>query len=321
MSDSSTPLLALMDLGTNTFHLLIFDASGRDIHRRSHPVKMGEGGISRGQIAPAAQERILAAFALFSQDLAQYRVPATSVQAVATSAFRAADNATAVCEAIRQQSGIEIQIIDGQEEAALIAAGVQQAVPMDERPALICDIGGGSIEFILCDASQTYWQGSFEIGAQRMLDKFMPGTTLLPEALAQLWAWLDAQLPDLYQACAEQAPQRFIGAAGAFETLVLMHECRQRQAATFRFPENQTHFVVDAAGFEAVYEDLIFSEESVRQALPGLAGFRAQMMVPATALMQWVRLRFGLPVVEVSTYTLQQGLKQSLLRRGTYQRS
>jgi len=127
MQNKNTPpsggrgAFAVMDLGTNTFHLLIAEGTidnFREIVHQHIAVKIGEGGINKGIILPAAFERGIATMKKFSEDITACEV--SQVKAIATSALRSASNGKDFIEKVKAETGIKIEIIDGDREAAFI---------------------------------------------------------------------------------------------------------------------------------------------------------------------------------------------------------
>ncbi|MEJ7693885.1 hypothetical protein [Daejeonella sp.] len=156
--------VAILDLGTNTFHLLIADISSGGpevVYQDTIAVKLGEGGISRCDISKEAFERGLKAIRAFKEAIDHHQV--TRVKSAATSAIRSASNGADFIEKIKSETGLNLEIIDGEREAELIYIGVRAAVNL-EQMSLIVDIGGGSVEFILCDKNRIVWKRSFEVG-------------------------------------------------------------------------------------------------------------------------------------------------------------
>ena len=151
--------VGVIDLGTNTFNLLIAhikDANYKVLHKNKIAVKLGEEGIAKGFIAPNSYKRVIDGLKFHKETLIDYQIQ--NYYAVATSAIRSSDNGTQFVEDVKQQLGILINIIDGDKEADLIYNGVKQAVDFNEMPKLIIDIGGGSTEFIIANASQIFWK-------------------------------------------------------------------------------------------------------------------------------------------------------------------
>ena len=139
---------AAIDLGTNTFNLLIFRKEGADfefIYNQRFPVGLGMGGINENKIAKEAFERGVNAIVQFKQTCDKHAVEQT--KAFGTSALRGAKNGQLFCEAVYNQTGIKIEIISGLREAELIFEGVK-LVHSFTKYSCIMDIGGGSTEFI-----------------------------------------------------------------------------------------------------------------------------------------------------------------------------
>ena len=128
--------VGIIDLGTNTFNLLIANVNGLNykvLHKTKIAVKLGEGGIHKGFIAPEAYKRGLDALQVHKETLLNYQIH--DYYAVATSAIRSSDNGTQFVEDVKQQLGIRINIIDGDKEADLICNGVKQAVDFNINPS------------------------------------------------------------------------------------------------------------------------------------------------------------------------------------------
>ena len=162
--------IALIDLGTNTFHLLITEIRDRDqlveMGKYKASVKLGEDGMPNGAISDAAYQRGISTLIEFKQVIEAAGV--TTILAFATSAIRSAVNGKAFVEEAYELTGIRIRVINGNEEASLIHEGVKNGVtlPKDEA-VLLVDIGGGSVEFIvslngeaLLLRSLKHWRGA-----------------------------------------------------------------------------------------------------------------------------------------------------------------
>src|SRR6478609_408551 len=140
---------AIIDLGTNTFHLLIAEVINGIIveHKKLQiPVKIGEGGINKKTIAPPAFHRGLDALNVFRKTLNEFGIGA--VIAHGTSAIRDAQNGGDFITEAHKQVNIQITMLSGEEEAELIYNGVKHAFPLPENNVLVMDIGGGSVEFV-----------------------------------------------------------------------------------------------------------------------------------------------------------------------------
>ena len=139
-------LTAIIDLGTNTFNLLIAESyPGKQykiIYKEELPVKLGEGGITKRIISPAPFTRGIEAIKKHKTTIGKFTVQ--NIHAFATSAIRRASNGEEFVKTVFNETGIHINIIPGEKEAAYIYKGVKLAGLLNDQPSLIMDIGGES---------------------------------------------------------------------------------------------------------------------------------------------------------------------------------
>ena len=124
---------AVIDLGTNTFHLIIAECSGDDItvlYKTNVPVKLGEGRINENIIISEAFDRGINTLKSFKEEIDKYQV--SSVTAIATSAIRSANNGSEFVSKAKIATGIDITVIDGNTEAGYIYKGVKATGVLDE---------------------------------------------------------------------------------------------------------------------------------------------------------------------------------------------
>src|ERR1700761_4912579 len=210
---------AVMDLGTNTFHLLIAEGdihNFREVVHQHIAVKLGEGGINKGIILPVAFERGVSTMKDFQQYISACNVQ--QIKAIATSALRNASNGQEFLNRIKSETGIEIEIINGNREAAFIYSGVKASGLLSDQSSLIMDVGGGSVEFIIGNKDQLIWKQSFEIGAARLMERFHHSDPIPPASIEALNLYLENALSDLFKAVEQIAVNDLIGSSGAFET-------------------------------------------------------------------------------------------------------
>jgi exopolyphosphatase/guanosine-5'-triphosphate,3'-diphosphate pyrophosphatase len=305
--------LALIDMGTNTFHLLIVeDRPGQPPHvlvRTKVGVRLGEGGISRGEIAPAPYARALQTMRGFKEEIDLHQV--TEVRATATSAMRVSRNGPDLERDILQESGIQVEVIPGEREAELIAKGIRQAVALGPAKHLLMDIGGGSVEFIIANEDTIFWKHSFEIGAQRLLDKFFqdPAGVFSRESLQAELEYLADALAPLTAAVAMHGPLAgLVGSSGSFDTLSDLTVGRVRREA--ELPPSTWLSVSD---FERHFSQLLTLTHDERVAMPGMFPMRADMLVVASVIVEYVLKTYDLTRITTSAYALKEGLLAELL--------
>jgi exopolyphosphatase/guanosine-5'-triphosphate,3'-diphosphate pyrophosphatase len=303
--------VAVIDLGTNTFHILIAEItpnrSYQITERLRLPVMIGKGGINQGLITEAGQERALAALRQFA-DLIEER-GIKRVRATATSAFRNARNGVEFGQRIQKETGIAVEIIDGQREAEYIFRGVQEALSLDETPVLIMDIGGGSVEFILSSNRQIRWKQSFEIGAQRLLDRFDIQDPISEANRHELTAYFHETLADLLGAGKRWNPMTLVGASGTFETLCDIHAHRHQLAVE----DEACELPMSADSFSDILQELLAKNRTERLAMSGMVEMRVDMIVVAAWLIQFVLDTLTIKELRVSAYALKEGVLQDLI--------
>ena len=185
----AAPNYAALDLGTNTFRLLIAAANPSSpllytpLYTERVITRAGGGFQSERGIGDEAQARILACLQNFSHHLRQWNV--TAYRAAGTSVFRRAANQASVLGAIRKSTGIAVEVIDGAEEAEFSARGAVSQVRL-EGPAVIFDIGGGSTEYIVWDQGHVLHRESFEFGVVRLAEDVVRNAPASPAELAAL---------------------------------------------------------------------------------------------------------------------------------------
>lgn len=302
---------AILDLGTNTFHLLVIEVDAGEfvtLHKEKLSVKIGEGGINRKHITAVAAERAMKALHYFKSLMDQHQV--SKMVAIATSAFRNAENGQAFADTIFQETGIPIRIISGDDEAAYIYHGVKMAVNIGTAPALIMDIGGGSVEFIIGNQERIFWKRSFEIGGQRLYEKFHTQDPIHPEAVSALYNYIDTELEELDEAMALHKPEILIGSSGSFDTLSEIH-FRKFDGLFDIEKRKESDLPIDA--FTEIFADLLIKDHAQRLLIPGMIELRAEMIVVACCIIDHVLKSFRLDQIKVSTYSLKEGFMAELL--------
>lgn len=171
----NTHTFGAIDIGSNAIRLLINDIettdTGADFKKVAFlrvPIRLGEDVFTKNEISEEKKQRLIEAMQGFSHMMKAYGV--TDYRACATSAMRDAKNGKEISEIIKKESGINIEIINGQEEAEIIyeAGGLNNLLDKD-RNYLYVDVGGGSTEVVVYGNQQKITSGSFQMGTVRML--------------------------------------------------------------------------------------------------------------------------------------------------------
>ena len=297
--------LAVIDLGTNTFHLLIVDLKGEDfsvVYREKTAVRIGKDGISEGRITPEAQQRAIKALKRFKEVINIHETE--EISATATSAIRNAENGLDLVREIHKATGISVRIIDGLQEATYIYNGVKKALNIGPDPALVMDIGGGSIEFIIGNQQKIFWKRSFEIGGQRLIDRFHALDPISTKEQSELVNYLREALLALKEVTGKYNVQTLIGSSGTFDTLSDIYCVKNGLEKDL----TATEYPLEFEEFKVIVEDIISKTRAERLQIPGMIEMRVDMIVVAVILVKFVVGLLGISDIRVSAYALKEGV-------------
>lgn len=296
--------IAVIDLGTNTFHLIIASLDENHnfsvVHRQQFFVKLAEGGI--GMISKAAFDRGLKTLAIFKESLDKFEV--TNVRAIGTAALRTAANGRDFMDTVRSQTGISIELISGQEEAEIIYKGVKAAVPFSTANHLIIDVGGGSVEFILADHLQVHWMQSFPIGAAILFKEFHHHEPIQSHEINQLNTFLKKTLGPLQQVLETFKVPFLIGASGTFDVL------EDLLVSEKPLPNSSQISIED---FHKVYDLTIPLNREDRVTKGNIPDQRADMIVVALILVKYVLSLAQFEKIFISNYALKEGILTQII--------
>ena len=304
--------VAVMDLGTNTFHLLIARGSTsnpEELYRTTVPVRLGEGGINNGIIQPVAYKRGIDTMHEFSERIKEHN--ALVVKAIATSALRSAANGKDFTDEVKAKTGILIETINGDREAEYIYEGVKAGGCLSKQTSLILDIGGGSVEFIIGNEDGITWKQSFEIGAARMLDKFHR-TDPIPEAsISEMNAYLEQSLTPFFEAAKNIRIDNIIGSSGSFETFAALVELRKGNPFELK---NNPKYKFDLQEFIQITDWLIQSSHQERTNTKCIIPVRVDMIVSASLITRFVMKKLKIDHVVMTVNSLKEGVLAEALR-------
>lgn len=165
--------IAAVDIGTNSIHMIVAEMRKRGyrvVDREKEMVQLGLGSLDGAPLNDDAIDRAVSALKRMSEVARGWDVD--EIIAVATSAVREAPNRREFIRRVRDEAGMRVRVISGEEEADYIYRAVRTAVDLDGSTALCVDIGGGSVEFIVGTASEIYFTASEPLGALRLAQRF-----------------------------------------------------------------------------------------------------------------------------------------------------
>lgn len=293
--------IGIIDIGTNTFHLLIADKA-RDmkiLHKEKVAVRLGKGGISKKIIAADAMDRALTTLLDFKQKLQNEVVEETIVSA--TSAVRNAENQSEFVDLVKEKVGMEIRVLSGEEEAETIHKGVSQYIDFAKDAGLIMDIGGGSIEFIIANKEEVKWLKSYELGGQRLIDQFHHTDPISEEERTKLRQFLTENFSEVFEQCKKYKTAYLVGSSGSFDTLWDIH-ARRPDARPMERP------ILYKEYFEQIHERLMVRNREQRLNMAGMIPMRVDMIVSASIAIKVIMDNCNFDQIKVSPYALKEGL-------------
>lgn len=289
---------AIIDLGTNIFNLLIVDVEGQDFQRIYHHkigVGFGLGGINQNRLAIDAQERGMNALRQFRRRCDEYH--ADTIVAIGTSALRSAENSQDFIREVYDELMIDIQLISGDQEAEWIYQGVRRTFDFKEN-AIIVDIGGGSIEFILANQHGVVKEISLNIGISRMYQAIPTSNPIDEKDIHAIEIWLENHVGNQLD---DMKCNTLIGASGTYETFyeMIVGQKFTNQTMSYHYNSNQ---------LEEVLNQLIFSHRPEINELGEDVPIR-QMMGPMTCVfIKWMMRKLAVQESYVSPYSMKEGI-------------
>jgi exopolyphosphatase/guanosine-5'-triphosphate,3'-diphosphate pyrophosphatase len=303
--------VASLDLGTNTFRLLIADLTDEGnvtpLLRKRIITRLGEGLHKDGSIQPQAENRAGKALLSFATILDDYQVG--QVFAVATSAVREAANGETITRNLYKQSGIPIRILTGIEEAHLTLKGVFSVLNEKAELSLVCDIGGGSTELILSEGTLPIKTDSINLGVVHLAEQLINSDPPSEQDLSRLHEHIRKNLSSTtvtqYLAASSSAGHSLslIGTAGTVTTLAAIDQ------RLFDYdPLKINNYILSHGSLGTIYDQLTGMPLSSRAVIPGLENGREDVIIPGTAILIEIMNHFKCAELIVSDAGLLEGI-------------
>lgn len=300
-------VIASIDIGTNTCNISVANTAENKIvnilHREKRPIKLIDNRFHNNKISKLAIKRCTDALLAYKKLFAKYNVD--QCVAVATSGIRSAANSKDIIDEITAKTNIKIEIIDGLREALLAYEGVKNAVNIGDENVLIVDIGGGSVEFIVCNSENVIWKKSYQIGIARLLRTNDFSDPLNNSNINFLYNFFEKELIEVQEIVKSQNVCKLIGSSGSFDTLKNLIIC----SFTENIPDNhKKYFDIDIQSFKEIHKQLISLNLYERIEMKGMDPIRVEMMPLASVLTNFMIEKFKIREFIQSGYSLKEGL-------------
>ncbi len=215
------PTLGSIDVGSNAMRLAVgFVDRNRNLHVVEdirEPVRLGQDVFTKGSISRETTQKAVEAFKRFREVLEQHQV--VQVRAVGTSALREARNRDIFLKKIAQTSGLELKTIGSEEEALLVYLAVSKKIALEDKTAMLIDIGGGSVEVTLARNAKILATESFKMGAVRLMQVLEQKTYGEKKFNLMLQEYVEAARKRFNQKLAGQKAEICVGTGGNVDAL------------------------------------------------------------------------------------------------------
>lgn len=311
---------AAVDVGSNAIRLRIVEATApdkdasqlslpavgksgdgwREIANLRAPVRLGTEVFLSGRLAPASIGQACNALREFRRAMDEAHVDA--YRATATSAVREAKNKETLVERARREAGIELEVIEGVEEARLIELAVVRRLGLKDHTTLLVDVGGGSTELTVLEKARHAFSISLPVGTVRLLETILPGggQPLDKERARLLTEMIDRALVEAVPQLAKTSFQSFVGTGGNIDTLA---DLCPAQGGAFGYPR-----AIDVGAMRALFAKLLKMSAADRREQFGLRPDRADTIVPAAALLLRLAEVFKMGAIVSPGVGLKEGI-------------
>jgi len=297
--------IAALDLGTNSFHVVLVDiypdGSFRTIDKLKEMVILAEKGLGNS-LSEEAMERGLAALRKIkilcdSQGVEQ-------ILAYATSAIRESENGGEFIQRMIDEVGIKALAISGKMEAKLIGEAVRHSVTLGEEPVLMVDVGGGSVEFTIADKESFFFSASKKVGVARMAAQFVDHDPITKEEVKKLKSHFKKELKDVAEALERHPVKTIVGSSGTMENIAAM--IADRNSLTASMTLNELQF--SAKAFKKFNKPFLKLDRNQRLKEDELEEKRVDIIAPGMVLLDYLIRTFNIEQIKISESALREGM-------------
>jgi exopolyphosphatase/guanosine-5'-triphosphate,3'-diphosphate pyrophosphatase len=304
--------LAAIDIGTNSVHMIVVrvrpDFSFEVVDREKEMVRLGAGGLDGKKLTPEAMNAALQALSKFARLAASHKVD--EILAVATSATREAENGGAFLKQIERRTGIRARLITGTEEARLIHLAAVYGVDTP-KPAVVIDIGGGSVEITLGSGREVEFARSFKIGVIRLTERFVDSDPLSSRDERKMVEFIREQVDRYIDHIVETGYDRVIGTSGTILSLGAVATAIDRGAE----PQEVRNLRVPAKSIRRLRKTAVDLDLEERLRLPGLDPRRGDLMVAGAVLLDTLLKKLGAEEITLCDLALREGVLLDYIHR------
>jgi exopolyphosphatase/guanosine-5'-triphosphate,3'-diphosphate pyrophosphatase len=309
LSAELTSRLAAIDIGSNSVRLLVAEAlrggAYRILDEEREPTRLGRSVSSQGRLDDESMDKTLQALRTFKEIAAGYQV--TSLRTIATCAVREARNGPEFCRRVREEVGLEVEVIAGDREARLAFASVQHAFDLTGKNVVVADIGGGSTEIVFATGNLIESIFSTPLGAVRLTEQFALGET----ATLADFERMEEEVGDCLKKRTTRplfAPHFLVGCGGTFTTLAEMIMATKKQ------PDAPVAgYQVSQAEVRHLLDRLRKMPLRARRSMAGMTPDRGDIIVAGLTIVDALMKRFRVNTLVIHTRGVRDGLVREMI--------
>ncbi|MFM8634726.1 MAG: HD domain-containing protein [Planctomycetia bacterium] len=305
--------LGAIDIGSNSVRLMVAEAlrggTYRILDEEREPTRLGKSASAKGQLDAEAVDRTIQALRTFKEIAAGYQV--TSLRTIATCAVREARNGPDFCRRVRDEVGLEVEVISGEREARLAFASVQRAFDLTGKNVIVADIGGGSTEIVFGTGTLIEAIFSTPLGAVRLTEQFGLGEGSTPEDFQKGLVRLEEEITECLKKRTTKplfAPHLLVGCGGTFTTLAELLMAGKREVD------------IPVAGYKASHAEVRHLLDRLRKiplrsrrGMPGMTPDRADIIVAGLSIVDALMKRFRVNQLMIHTRGVRDGLIREMI--------
>jgi exopolyphosphatase/guanosine-5'-triphosphate,3'-diphosphate pyrophosphatase len=293
---------AVIDVGTNSVKFQVAerqaDGSWRPIVDRAEITRLGEGLEEAGEIIAAALERTIVAIAGMVDEAK--RQGARAIAAVGTAGLRMARNSAEVLATVRRRTGVDIDVISGEDESRLAYLAAQSGLGVAKGSVVVFDTGGGSSQFTFGEGARVDERFSVDVGAVRFTEQFGLDQAVAAEVVEQAMAAIGS---DLARLDGRPAPDALVGMGGAVTNMAAV-----KHGLTDYDPDVVQGTVLDTAELERQITMYRERDADGRRQIPGLQPKRAEVILAGALVVRTVMRKLDQSSLTVSDRGLRHGV-------------
>ncbi|MFM8803554.1 MAG: Ppx/GppA phosphatase family protein, partial [Planctomycetia bacterium] len=305
--------LAAIDIGSNSVRLLVAEAlrggAYRILDEEREPTRLGRSVSEKGQLDDDSMERTITALRSFKQIAAGYQT--TSLRTIATCAVREARNGPEFCRRVREQVGLEVEVISGDREARLAFSSVQNAFDLSGKNVIVADIGGGSTEVVFATGNLIESIFSTPLGAVRLTEQFCLGEGAVPETFQRDIARMEEEIALCLKKRTTRplfAPHFLVGCGGTFTTLAELVMASKREVDI-----PVAGYKVSHAEVRHLLDRLLKMPLRSRRSLAGMTPDRADIILAGLSIIDALMKRFRVNTLVIHTRGVRDGLVREMI--------